>query len=104
MCVVALRTGFPRTPSANPTAAKNGRPIGGVLMAVQGPHARTVRDARLALEAMARRDNRDWRGNDVRMKGAPPARPIKVAIVPEFPGSNTHPAQAAAVRRAAAHL
>jgi amidase len=102
--VVGLRTGFARIPSVNPTAAKNGRPVGGVLMAVQGPHTRTVRDARLALEVMARRDNRDWRWNDVPLQGPPPARPIRVAIVPEFPGSKTHPAQAAAVRQAGKHL
>ena len=102
--VVGLRTGFARIPSFNPTAAKNGRPVGGVLMAVQGPHTRTVRDARLALEVMARGDRRDWRWNDVPMQGPPPARPIKVAIVPEFPGSKTHPAQAAAVRQAGKHL
>ena len=81
-----------------------GRPIGAVLMAVQGPHTRTVRDARLALEVMARGDRRDWRWNDVPMQGPPPARPIKVAIVPEVPGGKTHPAQAAAVRQAGKHL
>jgi amidase len=102
--VVGLRTGFARLPSFNPTAAKAGRPVGGVLMAVQGPHTRTVRDARLALEVMARGDRRDWRWNDVPLRGPPPARPIKVAIVPEFPGSKTHPAQAAAVRQAGKHL
>lgn len=102
--VVGLRTGFARIPSFNPSAANVGRPIGGVLMAVQGPHTRTVRDARLALEAMARGDRRDWRWNDVPMRGPAPARPIKVALVPEFPGGKTHPAQAAAVRRAGAHL
>ena len=101
--VVGLRTGFGRIPSLNPSAP-TGRPIGAVLMAVQGPHTRTVRDARLALEVMARGDRRDWRWNDVPMQGPPPARPIKVAIVPEVPGGPTHPAQAAAVRRAAAHL
>lgn len=102
--VVGLRTGFARIPSFNPSAAQVGRPVGGVLMAVQGPHTRTVRDARLALEAMARGDRRDWRWNDVPMRGPSPARPIKVAIVPEFPGGRTHPAQAAAVRRAGMHL
>src|SRR5882672_2461087 len=101
--VVGLRTGFGRIPSFNPSAPQ-GRPIGGVLMAVQGPHTRTVRDARLALEAMARGDRRDWRWNDVPMEGPPPARPIKVAIVPEVPGGATHPAQAAAVRQAGKHL
>jgi amidase len=101
--VVGLRTGFGRIPSFNPSAPP-GRPIGAVLMAVQGPHTRSVRDARLALEVMARGDRRDWRWNDVPMQGPPPARPIKVAIVPEFPGSKTHPAQAAAVRQAGKHL
>ena len=102
--VVGLRTGFARIPSYNATAANGGRPIGAVLMSVQGPHTRTVRDARLALEVMARGDRRDWRWNDVPMRGAPPARPIKVALVPEFPGCQTHPAQAAAVRQAGRHL
>jgi amidase len=101
--VVGLRTGFGRIPSLNPTAPA-GRPIGAVLMAVQGPHTRTVRDARLALQVMARGDRRDWRWNDVPMEGPPPARPIKVAIVPEVPGGFTHPAQAAAVRLAGKHL
>ena len=101
--VVGLRTGFARIPSLNPSAP-TGRPIGAVLMAVQGPHTRTVRDARLALEVMARGDRRDWRWNDVPMQGPPPARPIKVAIVPEVPGGPTHPAQAAAVRLAGKHL
>ena len=101
--VVGLRTGFGRIPSLNPSAPA-GRPIGAVLMAVQGPHTRTVRDARLALQVMARGDRRDWRWNDVPMQGPPPARPIKVAIVPEVPGGPTHPAQAAAVRLAGKHL
>ncbi|MBS0519046.1 MAG: amidase [Proteobacteria bacterium] len=102
--VVGLRTGFARIPSLNPSTAATGRPIGAILMAVQGPHTRTIRDARLALEVMARGDRRDWRWNDVPMQGPPAARPIKVAIVPEFPGSKTHPAQAAAVRQAGKHL
>src|SRR5882672_141418 len=92
--VVGLRTGFGRIASLNPSAPA-GRPIGAVLMAVQGPHTRTVRDARLALQVMARGDRRDWRWNDV---------PMKVAIVPEVPGGPTHPAQAAAVRLAGKHL
>ncbi len=102
--VVGLRTGFARIPSVNPSAANNGRAVGAVLMAVQGPHTRTVRDARLALEVMSGASRRDWRWNDVPMRGAPPARPIKVAIVPEVPGGKTHPAQAAAVRAAGKHL
>ena len=52
------------------------------LMAVQGPLTRTVRDARLALEVMARGDPRDWRWNDVPLRGPPLARPIRVASCP----------------------
>lgn len=102
--IVGLRPGFARIPAFNPTGVAAGRPIGAILMAVQGPHTRTVRDARLALEAMTRGDRRDWRWNDVPMQGPPPARPIKVAIVPEVPGGKTHPTQAAAVRLAGKHL
>lgn len=102
--VVGLRPGFARVPAFNPSGVQAGRPMGGILMSVQGPHTRSVRDARLALEVMARGDRRDWRWNDVPMQGPPPARPMKVAIVPEPPGGFTHPAQAAAVRLAGKHL
>jgi amidase len=102
--VVGLRPGFARVPAFNPSGVASGRPIGGVLMSVQGPHTRTVRDARLALEVMARGNRRDWRWNDVPMRGPAPARPIRVALVPEFPGCHTHPGQAAAVREAGKHL
>jgi amidase len=102
--VVGLRTGFARIASFNPSAANNGRAVGAVMMAVQGPHTRTVRDARLALEAMAQDNRRDWRWNDVPLQGPPPPRPIKVALVPEFPGCQTHSGQAAAVRQAGKHL
>src|SRR5262245_4587875 len=101
--VVGLRTGFGRIPSLNPSAPQ-GRPPGSVLITVQGPITRTVRDARLALEVMARGDRRDWRWSDVPMEGPPPARPIKAAIVPEVPGGSTHPSQSAAVRLAGKHL
>ena len=102
--IVGLRPGLGRVPGFNPSSAAAGRGIGAMLMAVQGPHTRSVRDARLALEIMARGDRRDWRWNDVPMRGPAPARPIRVALVPEFPGSKTHPAQAAAVRQAGKHL
>jgi len=101
--VVGLRVGFGRIPAFNPSAP-GGRPIGAQLMAVQGPHTRTVRDARLALAAMARGDRRDWKWADAPLIGPPPPRPIKVALVPEVPGGATHPAQAAAVRQAGKHL
>lgn len=101
--VVGLRVGYGRIPAFNLTAP-GGRPPGAVIMAVQGPHTRTVRDARLALEVMAQGDRRDWRWNDVPMRGPEPARPIRVAIVPDVPGGTSHPAQVEAVRQAGRHL
>lgn len=101
--VVGLRVGYGRIPAFNLTAP-GGRPPGAVIMAVQGPHTRTVRDARLALEVMAVGDRRDWRWNDVPMRGPDPARPIRVAIVPDVPGGASHPAQIEAVRQAGRHL
>src|SRR6185312_894611 len=50
--VVGLRVSLGRIPSFNPSAPA-GRPIGAQLMSVQGPLTRSVRDARLALAAMA---------------------------------------------------
>lgn len=101
--VVGLRTAFGRVPAFNPSAP-GGRPIGGQLMSTQGPHTRTVRDARLALQVMARGDRRDWKWADMPLAGPAAARPIRVALVPELPGGTTHPAQAAAVRQAGAYL
>lgn len=101
--IVGLRTAFGRVPAFNPSAP-GGRPIGGQLMSTQGPHTRSVRDARLALAAMAQPDRRDWKWADMPLQGPAPARPIRVALVPEVPGGPTHPAQAAAVRQAGRHL
>jgi amidase len=101
--VVGLRTGLGRVPAFS-TSTRVPRPLAAQLMATQGPHTRTVRDARLALEVMMQADPRDTRWVDVPFRGPPPARPIRVALVPEVPGGFTHPAQADAVRRAGAHL
>jgi amidase len=101
--VVALRVGLGRVPAFNPSATAP-RPIGALLMATQGPHTRTVRDARLALEVMAKGDPRDTRWVDAPIVGPPPPRPRRVAIAPVIPGGFTHPAQSEAVRRAGRHL
>ncbi len=73
-------------------------------MSTQGPLARSVRDARLALQVMAQGDPRDTRWADAPLVGPAPARPIRVALLPEVPGGFTHPAQAEAVRQAGRHL
>jgi amidase len=64
--VVGLRTGFAAS-SLNPSAPA-GRPIGAVLMAVQGRTPARCAMRALALQVMARGDRRDWRWNDVPMQ------------------------------------
>lgn len=56
--VVGLRPTTGRVPAYNATALEE-RGITAQLMSVQGPHTRTVDDARLALRALAERDPRD---------------------------------------------
>jgi amidase len=73
-------------------------------MAVEGPLARSVRDARLALTVMAQGDPRDTRWVDAPLAGPPVKRPIGVALVAHNPGGSTHLAQAEAVRKAGRHL
>ncbi|MBV8521181.1 MAG: amidase [Acetobacteraceae bacterium] len=101
--VVGLRVGLGRIPSFNPSATTPA-PIGSQLMATQGPLTRTVRDARLALIAMARGDARDTRWADVPLIGPPVHPPVRVALIPEVAGGFTHAAQAAAVRKAGGYL
>ena len=101
--IVGLRVGLGRIPSFNPSA-KVARPISAQLMATQGPLTRSVRDARLALSVMAMGDARDTRWVDAPLRGPAPARPIRVALVPEVPGGATHPAEAEAVRQAGRDL
>jgi amidase len=71
------------------------------LMAVEGPMARHVADVRAGLEAMSGFDARDPWWVPAPLRGPAPARPIRVAVVPEPAGGTTAPAVAAAVRRAA---
>jgi amidase len=99
--VVALRPSLGRVPAFNPSQ-QVARPLGSQLMAVQGPHTRTIRDCRLAFTAMAKGDARDTRWVDVPLAG--PALPKRVALVVENPGGTLHPAQAEAVRIAGKHL
>lgn len=99
--VVGLRPSLGRVAAFNPSQ-QVARPFGSQMMAVQGPHARTVRDCRVALAAMAKGDPRDTRWVDAPLEG--PALPKRVALVVENPGGTLHPAQAEAVRAAGRHL
>lgn len=101
--VVGLRTGYGRVGGYS-TQGVVGRAIASQLMATQGPLARSVRDLRLALAAMASDGELDTRWADVPLVGPAPPRPIRVALVPEVPGGFTDPVQAEAVRQAGRHL
>ena len=75
--VQGLRPSLGRVPGFNATAGD--RLIGGQLMAVSGPLARSGSDLRLALGAMAGRDTRDPWWQAMPLRGA--AVPRKVAYV-----------------------
>ncbi len=102
--LVGLRPSFGRVPAFNPSATAE-RSMSSQLLSVQGPLARTVRDVRLALEAMARRDARDPWWVPVPLEGGP--RPRQVALVTEpedLAGAGLHPTVADALGRAAGWL
>ncbi len=101
--VTGLRVSLGRIPSYHPSQP-GPSPIAVQLMAVEGPLARSVGDARLALMVMAQGDPRDTRWADVPLAGPPVPRPIRVALVAHNPGGFTHPAQAEAVQQAGRHL
>jgi amidase len=97
--VVGLRPSPGRVASFNPSSTVPRR-MSGQLMAVNGPLTRSVRDARLALSAMAARDARDPLWVPAPLEGEPLARPIRVALVTEIEGIPLDPKAVAAVREA----
>lgn len=74
------------------------------LMMVQGPMARRVADVRLGLQILMGAHPRDPWAISAPLAGEPVSKPLRVAMVAEPPGGSTHPAVAAAVRRAGAAL
>ncbi|MGD9903299.1 MAG: amidase [Vicinamibacterales bacterium] len=104
--LVGLRPSFGRVPAFNPSATAERGPSAQIL-SVQGPIARSVRDIRVALAAMARRDVRDPWWVPAPLDGPPPATPARVAVVtaPEaLGGQPLHPTVATAMRQAAGWL
>ena len=104
--LVGLRPSFGRVPAFNPTATAERSPSA-QLLSVQGPIARSVRDLRRGLAAMASRDLRDpwWVPAPLEGPGLQP--PLKVAVVTEpehLAGARVHPAVAGALRQAAESL
>jgi len=76
--IVGIRPSFGRVPAYRPSLQEE-RPLTGQLMAVQGPHARSVRDLRAGLWAMSDGDPQDPWWCPAPQLGPPVARPIRVA-------------------------
>ena len=96
-----LRPSFGRVAAYNATASAE-RPIGGQLMAVSGPIARTIDDLRLALQAMARPDARDPWWVPAPLEG--PDQPRRVAMCLRPDGLETQAEVCAALLDAAQRL
>lgn len=95
-----LRPSLGRVPGFNPTAGD--RMIGGQLMAVSGPLARSIPDLRLGLQAMAARDPRDPWWEPVPLTG--PTYPRRAALIAAPDGMPVDPAITAALQAAARAL
>ena len=98
--LVGLRPSFGRVPVYRSTA-RTEPPISHQLMTTPGPLTRSVRDARLALEATARRDPRDPWWVPAPLTGPQPTTPLKVAVSTDPAGVGVHPTVRAAIHRAA---
>jgi amidase len=95
-----LRPSLGRIPAMNFTAAD--RHIGAQLMAVSGPLARSMKDLRLAYEAMAVEDLRDPWYIPAPLIGPPAPKTAALCVRPE--GLKTAPEVEAALRSAAKRL
>jgi amidase len=100
--VVGLRPTTGRVPAYNATALEE-RGVTAQLMSVQGPIARTVADARLALEALARRDPRDPLAVPAPLRYDDDA-PSRVALFASHPAYEADPEVVDALQQAAAWL
>lgn len=100
--VVGLRATTGRIPAFQATAPQ--RFFGLQAMSAQGPLARTVADARLALEAMASDGGIDPVWVDARLHDKEDEIPTSVGLVNEVPGVDLHPGIRQALESAAAAL
>lgn len=98
--VAGLRPTAGRVPSYTPTSG-NARTFAAQMFAVQGPIARTVRDLRLTLAAMAAGDPRDPIWVPAPLDGPAAAAPLRVALIDAIDGINIDPAVHAALQQAA---
>jgi amidase len=95
-----LRPTLGRSPAWNPSLPD--RHIGGQLMAVSGPLARTIADVKLGFEAMSARDIREPWWVEAPMQGPPAPKRVALCVNPE--GLATAAPVEAALRDAAKRL
>jgi amidase len=101
--ISAIRPTLGRVPAYNPSQIDE-RSLAAQLFSVQGPLAREVRDVRLTLAAMARRDVRDPWWIPAPIEGPALVKPIKVAVTKTPAGSTPYPVITQAIDTAAQHL
>lgn len=99
--VHGLRPSLGRVAAYNASAVQD-RPIGGQIMAVSGPIARTIEDLRLGLQAMSRADARDPWWVPAPLEGPPVPQRVALCLRPD--GLDTQPEVCAALLDAAARL
>lgn len=99
--IQGLRPSLGRVAAFNPTAGVD-RVIGGQIMAVSGPLARSIADLRLGLQAMARPDARDPWWVPAPLQGAPLAKKVALCLRPD--GMDTQADVVAALQEAASRL
>lgn len=75
--------------------------LGSQQMVCEGPMAREVADVRAGLQVLAGRHYRDPRSLSAELIDLGPDERLRIAVLADPPGGETHPAIAAAVRRAA---
>jgi amidase len=98
--IVSIRPSAGRVPSAGRIPNEDNI-LAMQLMNVQGPMARNVADAQLALEVLMGAHPRDPASTDAPFAGRALKRPLKIAVVARPPGVAVDPAVADAVTHAA---
>jgi amidase len=98
-----IRPSFGRVPTFNPSLPAE-RPHVAQYASMQGPLARSIRDLRLSLDAMAARDVRDPLWIPLTPVSVPNAGPTKVALFDEWEGCKADPQVADAMKKSAKWL
>lgn len=98
-----IRPSFGRVPTFNPSLPTE-RPHVAQYASMQGPLARSIRDLRLSLDAMAAPDWRDPLWIPLAPVNVPMGDPVKVALFDEWDGCKADPEVRDALAKAAAWL